>query len=495
MLTAVASRTIDIRSSDEALIEAYREGQDALAFSELVRRYQIPMYRILAALLSDPDEAEPACERLFVRAAGRLHELGDVATFQPWLLGLAREIANEAEEETPPSAPRSRVLDPAELSAQGGKQVVADAVRDALAQMSGQQRTMLTLVELEGNDPVQVAGAMGIALPEFERLLEEARNAFVDLLTTPPKPEPEPASKPTPVAAEAEPVAVETPEVIGGRYRLISRLGEGGMAVVHRAEDVQTQELVAVKIAYLGPSSQDLRSRFIRETVAMSLVYHESFVRSYAHGEFPGAMWIALELIEGRNLADRITEGALPVRQALSITRQVVSALGHLHERGIVHRDVKSDNVLFVREGDDPVVKLIDLGIAKLPEEATGPDRTRLTAAGMTLGTPAYIAPEQAIAQGVDGRADLYAATVLLFELLTGRLPFRANDLVTLLTMHVSTPPPLVSEITKQPLPALDAIDDLVERGLSKSADDRYADAAEYIQQLDALSHLVETSP
>ncbi|MEM6293541.1 MAG: protein kinase [Myxococcota bacterium] len=483
------SRTIDIQSSDQALIEAYRDGQDALAFSELVRRYQIPIYRILAALLSDPDTAEPACEKLFVRAANRLHELHDPRSFHPWLIDLARDLATEEEATSGVETPlRPHISDPAQVSQSGGKQVVADAVRDALAQMSGQQRAMLTLVELEGNDPKQVAAAMGFEYPEFERLLEEARTKFVDLITNPRPVAPAGAGSAT-GDQPAQPGAL--PELIGGRYKLGARLGEGGMGVVHRAQDTQTSDEVALKVVFLGPGTDDMRARFVRETVAMNLVYHESFVRSFAHGELPGAMWIALELIEGRNLADRITEGALPPAQALKIARQIISALGHLHSRGIVHRDVKSDNVLFVEEGATPTVKLIDLGIAKLPDEATGPDRTRLTAAGMTLGTPAYIAPEQAIAQVVDGRADLYAVSVLLFEMLTGKLPFRAHDMVTLLTMHVSTTPPLVSDLAPAALPASEAIDELVDRGLAKTPGERYADAADYIEQLDAVIRLV----
>ena len=480
--------TVDIQSSDEALIEAYREGQDALAYSELVRRYQIPLYRILAALLSDPDEAEPACERLFVRAANRLHELGDARGFHPWLIGMAKDVANDFEVDAAVSAPLSRpqLLSAANLSLHAGKQVVADAVRVALSQMTAQQRTMLTLVELEGNEPAEVAKAMGIALEDFEVQLDEARARFVDLLTTP--------STSTPPAADGVPPPItnpgDLPALIGGRYRLGVRLGAGGMGVVHRAHDEETDRDVALKVVFLNAGTEEVRARFDRECLAMNMIHHEHFVQSHAHGELPGARWIAIDLIEGRNLADRMLEGALPLRQALTIARQILGALGHLHERRIVHRDVKSDNVLFVHEGDEPSVKLIDLGIAKLPDESLTGDSVRLTAAGMTLGTPAYIAPEQAIGQVVDGRADLYALAVLLFEMLTGKLPFRASDVVTLLTMHVSTTPPLVSELVGTPLgdPTLsEQIDELVDRGLAKTARDRYPDADAFIEAIDAV--------
>ncbi len=485
------SRTIDIQSSDEALILAYREGQDALAYSELVRRYQIPIYRILSALLSDPDEAEPACERLFVRAASRIDELDDPADFHTWLIELAGSVADETDIDRITSRPR--ITDPAALASDQGKQVVADAVREALGHMDSQQRTMLTLVELEGNAPVDVAAAMGMRLAEFEPLLEVARTRFVDLLTNPP-PVPHP---PDPLAATDDPDADpseglgQPPALLGGRYRMLARLGEGGMAVVHRAEDTQTNEAIAIKLVHLGPGSNDLRSRFEREATAMKHVDHPHFVGLHGSGEVPGAMWMALELIEGRNLADRLTEGPMPPLQALSIARQLVSALGHLHQLGIVHRDVKSDNVLFVREGESPTVKLIDLGIARLPESIVGPAPIRLTAAGMTLGTPAYIAPEQAIAKNLDGRADLYSLSVLLFEMLTGKLPFRAGDMVTLLTMHVSTAPPLVSDLAPSTLQVPEALDELVDRGLAKAAAERYADADDYLEHLDAVTSLL----
>lgn len=477
--------TVDIQSTDRALIEAYREGQDALAYSELVRRYQIPLYRILSAILSDPDQAEPACEKLFVRAANRLHELHDPKGFHPWLIGMAKDVAGDFEVDAGVSAPLSRpqLLSAANLSVHGGKQVVADAVRVALSQMSSQQRTMLTLVELEGNEPAEVAKAMDIALPDFVVQLEEARTRFVDLLTGP--------GSTTPPALDGVPPAVtspaDLPAIIGGRYRLGPRLGAGGMGIVHRALDEQTGEDVALKIVFLGPGTEGIRARFDRECLAMNMIHHKHFVRSHAHGELPGARWIALDVIEGRNLADRLLEGAFKPRQALEVARQILLALGHLHERRIVHRDVKSDNVLFVVEDDAPVVKLIDLGIAKLPDESFTPENARLTAAGMTLGTPAYIAPEQAIAQTVDGRADLYSLSVLLFEMLTGKLPFRAADMVTLLTMHVSTTPPLVSELVPRPLPMAEAIDELVDRGLAKIPKDRYSDAQEYIEALDIV--------
>ncbi len=479
-----AQHTVDIASSDEALIEAYRGGQDALAYSELVRRYQIPLYRILAAILSDPDQAEPACERLFVRAANRLHELGDPRGFHPWLMNLAKGVANEFEIDAVVNAPLSRpqLLSAANLSVEAGKQVVSDAVRAALARMTAQQRTMLTLVELEGNDPQSVAKAMELDFEAFEVLLQEARTRFVDLLTAPGA-----TASEAPAASAPNPASPgELPSTIGGRYTLGARIGAGGMGVVHRARDTKTGEDVALKVVYLGPGTE-VRARFQRECLAMSMVHHAHFVRAHAHGELPGAMWIALDLIGGRNLADRLTEGALPVRQALLVARQVLGALGQLHARKIVHRDVKSDNVLFVHEGDDPHVKLIDLGIAKLPDEGLRPEQARLTAAGMTLGTPAYIAPEQAIAQTVDGRADLYALSVLLFEMLTGKLPFRAADIVTLLTMHISTTPPLVSELAPVPMAQTEAIDDLVDRGLAKAPEDRYADASAYVEAIDAV--------
>lgn len=481
---ATAQQTVDIQSSDEALIEAYRKGRDALAYSELVRRYQIPLYRILAALLSDPDGAEPACERLFVRAANRLDDLDDPRSFHTWLINLARDVANDFEVDAAVSAPLSRpqLVSAANLSLEAGKTAVSDAVRAALSQMTAQQRAMLTLVELEGNAPMDVARAMDIPRDEFETQLQRARVRFVDLVTAPGKTSP---ALPEPPMAEVSPGRL--PGRIGGRYEIGRRIGSGGMGVVHRARDLETHHDVALKIVFLDAGAKDVRARFDRECLAMTMIDHPNFVRSFGHGELPGARWIALDLIDGRSLADRLLEGPIPPRQALLIARQIAGALGQLHERGIVHRDVKSDNVLYVDEGETPSVKLIDLGIAKLPDESLSPANMRLTAAGMTLGTPAYIAPEQAIGQSVDGRADLYSLSVLLFEMLTGKLPFRANDVVTLLTMHVSATPPLVGDLMAEPLPMAQAIDDLVDRGLVKAVDERYPDAKAFIDAVDAV--------
>lgn len=213
----------------------------------------------------------------------------------------------------------------------------------------------------------------------------------------------------------------------------------------------------------------------------MDAVRHPNLIELYERGEtVDGGLFLAMERLEGSELFD-LLEGGLPPRKALHILQHVLAALGSLHEAGIVHRDVKPENVFVVERGQDPCfAKLIDLGIARLPPTLVrAHSDVRLTEAGIALGTPAYIAPEQACGTNVDGRADLYASAVMLFEMLTGRLPFDATDAGAMLAMHVSVTPPRLREIAPH-LAGAAAIEPLLARGLAKEPDDRFANAEHF---------------
>src|SRR4029453_14098724 len=203
--------------------------------------------------------------------------------------------------------------------------------------------------------------------------------------------------------------------VLRDRYRLENELGRGGMGVVYRATDLELQREVAIKVLSATASTSDARARLIREARAAAALNHPHIIAVHDVGESAGYPFFVMELLGGPSLSQ-----ARPgdITRIIEIAIQICSALEHAHANGIVHRDLKPDNVLLSRSDHASTVKLADLGLA-LP-----PDAARISQAGMIVGTAAYMAPEQALGQPVDGRTDLYALGVLLYELTTGRKPF-----------------------------------------------------------------------
>ena len=465
---------------DAALIRAYLELGDAASLSELIRRHQIPVYRLLTALLANPDRAESACEEVFVRAAHRLRELDPHGDVELWLTAVAREVAGELAANDEP-LPDPRGLD-ATLAEGDGREVVRGAVRRALASLSPAERSVLLLVELHGEPLDRAAATLGMPPSEVHELLQRARKSFAAAFRQPRTEELE-ATAAEPVVAKTQSFAVE--HACEG-YAIGDTLGAGGMGQVFRARHLAsgTERAVKVLLSELAPSTATL-ARFQREGVIGQPLRHPHLVEVYEVGKtHRGAPFIAMELVDGKSVAARLAaERRLGLEEALHIMRQLLTALGYLHARGIVHRDVKPDNVMLIeRDGDPSFVKLLDLGIARVPHD--DPTATRLTAAGMTLGTPAYISPEQALGSKVDGRADLYSATVMLFEMLTGKLPFESEDAGSMLAKHVSLPPP---RLRHRGLSAPQPLEVLVARGLCKQPYDRYDDADAYLAALAGL--------
>ncbi|GLX49935.1 serine/threonine-protein kinase PksC [Streptomyces hygroscopicus subsp. hygroscopicus] len=263
----------------------------------------------------------------------------------------------------------------------------------------------------------------------------------------------------------------------GGRYQLRDLLGEGGMASVHLAYDAVLDRQVAIKTLHteLG-REQAFRERFRREAQAVAKLTHTNIVSVFDTGEDDlGGMatpYIVMEYIEGRPLgsvldADIRQYGAMPADKALKVTADVLAALDISHEMGLVHRDIKPGNVMMTKRG---VVKVMDFGIARAMQSGV----TSMTQTGMVVGTPQYLSPEQALGRGVDARSDLYSVGIMLFQLVTGRLPFDADSPLAIAYAHVQEEPVAPSSINRA-LPQ--GVDALVARALRKNPNERFPTA------------------
>src|SRR5690606_16918925 len=236
--------------------------------------------------------------------------------------------------------------------------------------------------------------------------------------------------------------------IIGGRCRLTDELGAGGIAVVYRGEDAELGRAVAVKILQeSGHGRAELRARFEREAKVLAALSHPNIVSLVDYGVEDGRAYLVMELLKGRTVGELLDEvDVLEPRRALHIVRQVVRALAYAHGEGLLHRDLKPDNVFLQALPDTPDhVRLLDFGFAKFVGD-DGRDGPPLTQAGTVFGTPRYMAPEQLTGANVDGRADLYAVAVILYEMLSGRRPFE-GEIRDVLKAKVTQDPPSLSAI------------------------------------------------
>jgi serine/threonine-protein kinase len=277
--------------------------------------------------------------------------------------------------------------------------------------------------------------------------------------------------------------------VIRNQYRLVERIGEGGMGVIYRAERVGTGEALAIKLLHpdLGVAG-NLAKRFEREAESVSRLSHPNIVKVVETGRMDsGALFLVMELLDGVSLADVLADHAtFPVDRAVAILSQVLSALDHAHGVGIIHRDLKPENITLLRKPKDRV-KVLDFGVAKIRDESTESEMIKLTKAGIVLGTPAYMSPEQASGFEVDHRSDLYTCGVLLFEMLTGVKPFVSDSMMELMNMHASAPAPTPRSVspTAGIPPALEAI---VMRALKKDPAERFQSAAAFLGALNQFA-------
>jgi Tol biopolymer transport system component/tRNA A-37 threonylcarbamoyl transferase component Bud32 len=268
---------------------------------------------------------------------------------------------------------------------------------------------------------------------------------------------------------------------LAGEYTIEREIGAGGMATVYVAHDVKHDRKVAVKVLRPDIAATLGADRFLREVRIAANLTHPHILGLHDSGEADGFLYYVMPFIAGESLRDRLArEGELPVHDAVRLIREIVDALGYAHAHGVVHRDVKPDNVLIA--GRHAMVT--DFGVAKAVSEATG--RNQLTTAGVALGTPAYMAPEQASAEPhVDHRADIYAVGVLAYELLTGQLPFTGSTQQQILAAHLTEAPRSPRDLRSTLTPALEQF---VLKCLEKRPSDRWQSAEEMLPVLEALS-------
>lgn len=350
----------------------------------------------------------------------------------------------------------------------GGKNVVSLTVRVAGSTLRG---GMLVCPECGGTYPVAEGFCPmdGAPLgPAPSRTAEAAQTSD---------------GTPDRAASESQAGMALVGETLDRRYRLDELVGRGGMAFVYRATHTLIGKRIAVKV--LRPElhrDPDVVTRFLREAQVVSSIKHPNVIDISDYGEAPGGeAFYIMEFLRGRTLAQRIDEvpgGPLAAEDALGVALQICQGLSAAHEQGVVHRDLKPENVFLCtpkKKQTEPTVKLLDFGIARAGQ--------RITVAGAVLGTPEYMSPEQAQGRDVDHRADLYSLGVILFEMLTGLVPFRSDDVAVTLQSHIHASPPLLDSVDPA-LAYLRQTQDLLSSMLSKTPDQRPSSSTEVAERL-----------
>jgi len=286
------------------------------------------------------------------------------------------------------------------------------------------------------------------------------------------------------VALEKDPDSL-VGTTLAGKYRIDARLNEGGMGTVYRGTHVLMDKTVAIKV--LRPSlaaDEKIVARFSREARAASRISHPNALSVTDFGEDEsGHVFLVMEFLSGRTLKKLIRdEGPLPLARVVDITRQIGDALNAAHEQGVVHRDLKSDNIMLVDTMTGDHAKVLDFGIAKINEPDGSPVDTGLTAPNLVIGTPQYMSPEQCTQDvEIDSRSDIYSLGVILFEMLVGHVPFSGDSPTMVMMKHLQEPVPSVLE-ERTDVPA--SVARVVARAMAKVRDNRYQTISELIEDL-----------
>jgi len=280
-------------------------------------------------------------------------------------------------------------------------------------------------------------------------------------------------------------------EILDGQFKILQKIGSGGMGSVYKASQPAMNRMVGVKILHPKLNTRkDLVSRFRREARAMSHLTHPNSTKVYLYGELDdGSLYIVMEFLEGKNLNQTVrADGPFPVGRALPILIQVCGALDEAHKQGIIHRDLKPENIFICQQGtlkDYP--KVLDFGLAKVTEREMRPGSIILTQEGMVFGTPEFMSPEQAQGNALTPASDIYSLAVILYEVLTGKLPFDAKGALEFIQLHVHGKPiPINERVPGLKFPPL--LWQVIARALEKKPEDRFATAADFAAAMKAVA-------
>ncbi len=279
-------------------------------------------------------------------------------------------------------------------------------------------------------------------------------------------------------------------DILGGQFQILQKVGSGGMGAVYKALQPEMNRMVGVKILHPKLANRkDLVSRFRREARALSQLTHPNTVKVFLYGELEdGSLYIIMEFLEGKNLNQTVrADGPFSMERALPILIQVCGALDEAHRAGIIHRDLKPENIFLVQGAtlrDFP--KVLDFGLAKVGERQMRPGSVILTQEGMVFGTPEFMSPEQAQGKTLTAASDIYSLAVILYEVLTGKLPFDARTPMDYIQLHVQgRPVPLNQRVVGRTFPPL--LEEIIGRALAKSSEERFASAADFAEAMQSV--------